>query len=803
MTNRLSIKWRLAAGAALAFILATDAAHAQSADPQQAEDTESAGGLSDIVVTARRKSESLISVPLAVTAVNSAMLERSNVTSLESAAAIVPFVTVARVGAGNGGFMSIRGIASTPQDAGAQQSVLTNIDYILIGRGRLATMAMFDIKQIEVLKGPQSLYYGKNTTAGVFSITSNDPGSTLGGYVKAGYEFEAQQRYLDAAVDVPLNESLKMRVAGHYSKMRGWIRNKAVATAYPVGGAYQPWITAGITTAPGASSGWGPNDQELAGRVTLVYQPTSDLTAKLKYTFGRTTNTSMGATGLYLPYCLNGQTGVTSFGALDPYSDCNRDYVTSMGNLPPAIAATNPMYRDGRMFAKTVGHLASLNIDYSLSDNLTLASITGYYHVNFDGSGNFSPSVWAGVFPAFADKASGISQELRLASDFDTPVNFEIGGFIDSLKMSSATSSNVVVSRPDPASGRFDTYTRIYDAKSHSYSVFGKLNWKIVDTVTLSGGVRYTKYDLDSVDGNSFVNPVTALATVLRPQGDYFVRSYSDRNYSPEITLNWQPTQDQNLYVSYKTGYKSGGFSYPSVLQRTYTAANTQFKPEEAHSIEAGYKAQLFDRRLRVDFAAYRINISNQQLSSFDAQAFAFFVGNAGKSRVQGLELQLTAAVVEGAQIFGSVGYNDGKYVSFPAAQCVAFPTPPSGCTQNLSGRVLPRAPKWAGNFGASYEVPVGSNMKIVLNGMGTFSSRYYTLDSLDPNGIQPAFVKWDAGIAVASADDRWRFSLQGRNLSNKYVTLYAYDAARMLPASYISVPQRGRQVAIEGTFNF
>lgn len=116
---------------------------------------------------------------------------------------------------------------------------------------------------------------------------------------------------------------------------------------------------------------------------------------------------------------------------------------------------------------------------------------------------------------------------------------------------------------------------------------------------------------------------------------------------------------------------------------------------------------------------------------------------------------------------------------------------------------MLPRAPKWAGNFGASYEVPVGSDMKVVLNGMGTFSSKYYSLDSLDPNGIQPSFVKWDAGIAIASADDRWRVSLQGRNLSNKYVTLYAYDAARMLPASYISVPQRGRQVAVEGTFNF
>ena len=472
----------LAVSSALTLTLAANPAMAQSAPSGASE----SGGLTEIVVTAQRKSESLITVPVAVTAVNSEVLQRSNITSLESAAAVVPFVTIARVGAGNGGFMSIRGIASTPQDAGAQQSVLTNVDYVLIGRGRLATMAMFDIGQIEVLKGPQALYYGKNTTAGVFSITSNDPGRTFGGYIKGGYEFEARHRYVDAAVDYPLNDTLRMRVAGHYWKMRGYVYNAALPTAYPTiaTSAYKPWVDAGITTAPGAADKWGPNDEEIAGRVTLVYEPSNDLTAKLKYTFAHTGNKGSGGTSLYLPYCFGGQTGITQIfapnpvGAFDANSDCNADFRTSSGALPPALTKNAALMRDGVQYAFANGHLASLNIDYQVADHLKLSAITGYYNVVYQGTGNYSPSVWSGVFAATRDTAWGLSQELRLASDFDAPVNFELGAFIDRLHQDTNGQSIVAPHAADPVTGQYITYARTTNSTSRSYSVFGKVNWE-------------------------------------------------------------------------------------------------------------------------------------------------------------------------------------------------------------------------------------------------------------------------------------------------------------------------------------
>lgn len=783
----------------LAIMLAATPAFAQSAS-----DNESAArpseGLSEIIVTARRKEESLIDVPVAVTAVNSEVLARANVTSLESAAAIVPFVTIARVTSGNGGFMSIRGIASTPQDAGAQQSVLTNIDYVLVGRGRMATMAMFDIAQIEVLKGPQALYFGKNTTAGVVSITSRDPGQDFGGTVKAGYEFEANQRYLDAAVDVPLTDALRMRLAGHYSKMRGWLKNNAQPINYPVGSAFQPWINAGVTTAPGTTAKWGPADEEIAGRVTMVFEPNSDLTAKLKYTYGQTSSNGTGGSELYVPYCVNTDK-LISYGLVDPYSDCANDFQQSQGDFPAALAVNTELLRNGVRYARTTGHLASLNIDYRLSDHLTLASITGYYNVGYQASSNNSPTAYAGIFTGTRDRAHGFSQELRLASEFDAPVNFEIGGYFDKLHQDTFGNAIVIPGPVRPESGNFLDYKRLTDSDSKSASLFAKLNWAIIDTLTLSGGVRYTKYDLDSVDGNAFVGSTSPLFAILRPQGDYFIRSYSDANYSPEMTLSYRPNRFHNLYISYKTGYKSGGFSYPSVLQKIYTEQNTTFKPEEAKSIELGYKAELLDRRLRIDFAAYRTTVANQQLSGFDAGALAFFISNAGKSRVQGFELQATGAVADGLQVFGAVGYNDGKYVSYPNAQCVQGS--PSGCTQDLSGRVLPRAPKWAGNFGANYYISLGSNLELSLNGLGTFSSSYYAIDSLDPNTIQNSYIRWDAGVAIGADDGTWKLALQGRNLSNKFIQVYAYDASRFAPGTYNAVPQRGRQISLEASFNF
>ena len=188
------------------------------------------------MVSARRSSERLIDVPVAVSALSPDTLTRNSITNLARVAQIVPFVNLTPVPAQGGALFAIRGIGSPPTDPGIQQSVLVNVDNVMIGRGRVAQAGLFDLSQIEVLKGPQALFFGKNSPAGVISVTTADPGKSLAGYVRAGYEFEAHERYAEGAIGGPLTDTFRVRVAGRYSFIRGYLHNVAQPGSYPRSG---------------------------------------------------------------------------------------------------------------------------------------------------------------------------------------------------------------------------------------------------------------------------------------------------------------------------------------------------------------------------------------------------------------------------------------------------------------------------------------------------------------------------------------------------------------------------------------
>ena len=197
-------------------------------------------GLGDIVVTARKRAESLISVPVAVTALGAQQLQRYNVTNLEQISQLAPQLTITTVASGSGASISIRGIGSVGEDPGVDQSVGVYIDNVGIGRGRIIGVSMFDISQVEVLKGPQALFFGKNSPAGVVSLTSAGPGDRLEGRVVGGYEIVANERYVDAAIGGPLSSTFGARLAVHASGMDGFIHNHAVPLTDPLTGLETP-----------------------------------------------------------------------------------------------------------------------------------------------------------------------------------------------------------------------------------------------------------------------------------------------------------------------------------------------------------------------------------------------------------------------------------------------------------------------------------------------------------------------------------------------------------------------------------
>lgn len=788
---------------ALVLLSATQALAQESADGETRPAADAAAGLGqeDIVVTARRSAERLIDVPVAVSALSKDVLIRNNITSLARVAEIVPFVTLQPVPAGAGGLFAIRGIGSPPADPGIQQSVLVNIDNVMIGRGRAAQAGLFDLAQVEVLKGPQALFFGKNSPAGVISVTTADPGNRLGGYVRAGYEFVADERYVEGAIGGPVSDTLGVRVAARYSFMKGYIRNVAQPGAFPCSGAgctFAPWVGAGATI-PGADRARLPHGADWGARITAVWSPTANFTAKLKYSYGD----NQVAT-YYDPFCGRGLTNMTAAGFVDPQSDCKFDRRMAVSAFPSLITANMKGGNDGKPYTDVKTHVVSLNINWDINESLSLSAITGYYNLDNANSFVLNLSAIPALYLVAFERSKGISQEVRLASSYDGPVNFVIGGFVD--RISQYNNTSVVFARTvvDPATGRFYTFDRFSKFIAKSQSVFGQLRWGILDTLELAGGARYTRETRDSLDGNTYVHPNGP--PTLRTAGDFFDRSLTNSNWSPEATLTWHPSDNQTLYGAYKTGYKSGGFSYPTVLTKVFTLANTVFKPERSKGFEVGYKAQLLNRRLVIQAAAYTTEFSDQQVSTFDQATISYIVGNAAKSRVKGAELQGTFAPVADLQLRGAIGYNDAHYLSYPRGGCPAGFTAAQGCTggfQDLSGRSLPRAPKWQGNAGFTYGVPVANGFKLELNGDAFYSSRYFLQDNLDPFAVQGSYWKLNAGISVGPEDGAWKLSLIGRNLTDKMVARYSNDIAGAAPGNHAGTPERPREVVLEARYNF
>ena len=793
---------RLAWMATASWLMALTPSYAQDAarggTPGEAPDV----GLAEIVVTARKQAESLIDVPVAVTALGAADLQRYNANDLSRISQLAPQLLVARAPSGGGGTFNIRGIGSSPLEPGLDQSVSVNLDGVQLSRGRLVSQAMFDLAQVEVLKGPQALFFGKNSPAGVVSLTTAGPTDSFQASVTAGYEFVADERYVEAAVSGPITDTLKARVAVRGSEMSGFMRNVAPAIDDPL----KPGLPA-----PGAHDRRQPRGHNLAGRLTLAYAPTSDFDAQLKLSYGRDRQNSMTAS--MEPFCLPG-VGVTQYGVPDPYSDCAVNRRTAISDANPGITLNYPGSNGGRRYSNTDVFLTSLSMTRKL-DGVTLASVTGYSRLTFHGFDNFSFSALPEVLAVNNEKTKSFSQELRATSDFAGPLNFTVGAYYEHVNRRDWALPMLFWVGPDPRGQQY-SYRRDAFNRNEALSAFGQLRWNLLPNLELAGGVRWTRETKRLRIGNSYVNPFFSPAVIpLFPEGQFLNGRYRDTDWSPEATLTWHPTADSTLYAAYKTGYKSGGFANPLIFNASYTTDTFGYAAESAEGGEIGYKAQFFDRRARLELAAYRYTFSNLQLSSFDAASFSYFVRNAGRARTEGVEANAEWRARPELVLRAGAAYNRARYLRFPTAQCYQTQTWRQGCVnpaagtpadldttggvqQDLAGRPLQRAPRFVGNFGASYDAPLGGALMIGLDADARYSSGYYVDEALTPFTRQEGFWLLNAAVRLYAPDRRWEVALIGRNLTNELWTNLVQDLPGGSPGSWALQIERPREIAVQ-----
>lgn len=772
------MRWPLLASIAIGVL--TSGAEAQTTPPPAAE---AASDDADIIVTARRREERSLDVPVVITAYSGEQLQRTGVTSIIDIAKRTPQLFIGQSVGGFGGIIAMRGIGSPTSNTASDSAVSINIDGVPIAVASAARFGQIDIGDVQVLKGPQALYFGKNASGGIFAVRSAEPTKTFEGMAQIGYEFGADELNVEGMVSGPVSDNLRFRLAAKIVSQKGYLYNQVPGVADPRG--------------PGTKSG--------TFHGALTWEPTDNLTVKLKGTYDDLRDNG----SFYLAqrgYC---PSGVPSGPAASPtITDCKLDRFTARADLPANVAVVtgNPLFRDGVPYGRVMQSMAVADIDWALSDSVALNSISGFYRL----SSSYADPIVRGPTPvlgaAGATRRRYLSQEIRLSSTTPSePFSWMVGGFFQDEDFFDDEQA-FVFSAPSTVIPRARSRWTI---GGRTLSAFAQAGYDLTPQLNLSAGARYT---------HERKTQVTNLSTK-------FIPSISSENVSPEVTLAFKPSPTVNIFASYKSGYKSGSFLVGSlpfatpIANAAITTIDNSYRPESGRGFEAGIKTELFDRALRLDFAAYRYIYRDLQLSSFDPALSASRVTNAASAKIQGLEFSASYSPpsVPGLRLNTALSYNHARYGKFITV-CYVGQTIAQGCTidgpdagttpdqQDLSGRQVLRAPDWSGNIGFSYDLQLNDSLKLGLNANGSYESSSFIIQEEVPQGKRPSTFLIDGSVSIGAPDGKWEVSLLGKNLTNRfYGTLASQESLTGVgattgttagsPSDLAIVANRGREV--------
>jgi len=782
--SRNTVLKMLLAGASIALSQAP--AYAQDAAEAAAE----APSEDEIVVTARRRAESLLDVPVAVSVLGAADINRYGATDLGRIGQMVPQLTIARnATAGTGAIFSIRGIGSPAADPGLEQTIAVNMDGFQISRGSIVTAGLFDLQQVEVLKGPQALFFGKNSPGGVISLRSADPTRDFTASAKVGYEFHADEVYSEAHVSGPLSDTLGIRVAGRFSKMQGYLHNDAVAGPNPINAAYP---------LPGGADRY-PDARSLAGRVTLKWDPTSDFSATLKVLASNYKDGGFTGSAQVIR-CAPGRNHPTTLGVEDVNADCVANGRKTASNLPVSVVDGFRYANGGVLYSKSNDLLITLGMNYDLGA-ISIQSNTGYYRNRLTSFDNFDFTSFMTRPSNNLEKSDYFAQELRFVTDLDGGLNFAGGLFYETFDRDARTLGSLTINAPDPRNGYRNSWDRDAYNEGKTFSAFGQVIWKPTEQLEVAAGARYTKENREVELVHSFIHPAAPQAIFL-PEGRLLSGKFKDDDISPEATITYRPSRELSFYAAFKTGYKSGGFSNAAILGPNTTIANYAIGAEKARGGELGFKSE-FANGLNLNATVFYYKYKDLQVSAFDGIA-SFFVRNAATATTKGVELDARYEVSRDFTINGALSYNDAKFSNYQGAPCFLGQTAAEGCVsarQDLSGFALSRAPEFVASGGFNYEGDLSGAWRFGLSGEAKYSSSFRTQDDGTPWAVQGDFVKINAGVRVFT--ENMEFALLGRNLTNEYTVSISNTKTAGQRGELWGVIDRPREVALQATYRF
>jgi iron complex outermembrane receptor protein len=713
--------------------LAQTAAPAPQAQPPaaQAPDAPSApdagAHLSDIIVTAQRRSESLQRAAISVSAIGGADLAKANITTPTQLTQLVPAFRSNNV-AGPYANFTIRGIGTFSTTIFGEPAVVTNFDGVPLAFITSAHGTFYDLDRVEILKGPQGTLYGRNATGGVVNVITKQPGDTFGGNLGVSIG-NYNSRIINGAVNVPISDTLTTRTAFQVSRHDGYMED-------------------------------GTDDEDnIAGRFTARYDPHSDFSITFVGDYSHDGGKGNGAT------LLRSETATGEGGFIgDPRSGV---YLQDPAIQSVFTAAGVPARNPENAFQDNTYWGVSANIEWNTPIG-TLTVIPAHRET--------SVFYFSDVPTFYYGEDAHTKQdsiEARLASNnAGSPLKWLIGTFYlhDSAISEGLTEQNTALSISD------------YNNTGHTIAGFGQATYSITHALRLTAGVRYTS-DTKATDSPRFTVNNFPFATynfhVFPPAnaGTQVLLLDASKTWDAftyKAGLEFDAAKDSLLYFNVDRGFKAGVFFFASP---TVFSAN----PEYVTSYTLGSKNRFFNQKLQLNLEAFLLDYTDQQLNH---QSFVPGVGNTtvteniGASKIYGAEAELRYLVGSHTNLNLDVQWEHARYTKFSylsptntsASQTCPVTPATGGFNIDCSGRSALYTPEWLIQGGIDHTIPLGNGGDLVLSAMSRYESKRYTQLSYLPETVAAPYTDTDLSVTYRAPSQRWSLTAFVQNVENNDV---------------------------------
>ena len=730
----------LVAGPAMAHAPATTPNAVATTAPANATTTEAnaaQSGQSDIVVTARRRNELLIDVPIAVTAFTGEQLARQGALDITDIGASTPNVTIETSRGTNTTLTAfIRGVGQQDPVAGFEQGVGLYLDDVYLNRPQAAVLDIYDVERIEVLRGPQGTLYGRNTIGGAIKYVTRRLADKPQLAVRANLG-TYRQADLVVSASTPLSSTFRVGASVARLSRGGFGKNRTT----------------------GADN---YNKDVWATRGTLEFEPSDGTFFRLSGDYSWDKSNPRGGHRL-IPGLLSG--------------------APVLKNVFDSQGALNDPKQNVR------GGGVALHGEIGLNDWLKFRTITAYRKdrsktpIDFDAL----PAVDVDVPAIYHNRQ--FSQELQLVVD-----RGPLAGVLGAYYLN-ANAKNVFDVRLYTTLARLPGLTAATagDVDTKTWAIFGDFSYDVTPKISLSLGGRYTNdkrharvlrqtYILGGqpdLGGSNGFGVGTVIATTSNFEG-----RRKDTAFTPRASISFKPNPNHNIYLSYSRGFKGGGFDPRGQSSQAPTQSAQDvydfmaFDPEKVDSYELGWKASVFDRRLQFATAIFDAEYKDVQVPGSAGcviGGIATFCGittNAGKARFRGLEFEGNLRAAENLANAGdrlnfsaTLGYLDAKYLQFITNIAGVGPV------DVAKERKIQNTPKWTMSGGIDYDTPLGSG-RLDANANLSYRSKSQQFELATPGLDQKGFALLDANLVWRSVGNRFTIGLHGKNLTNKkYVT--------------------------------